>query len=144
MILSIIQTVLRGNSSRKANIMDFCNAYLKCEQFSIMTFLSKSQRHCIEESIEEFSTSIESLAQRMNSFKLETMAEEIFKTRPSEIPYVITFLEYSLYKQSALQTFSPQEFTSYITDVLYCYSDFYPIRRYNIIVCMFLYFFNLL
>ena len=145
MILSVvIQTALGFNNGRKSSIMDFCNAYLRCEQFSIMTFLSKNQRQCIEESIDEISTSIQNLAHRTDSLNLETMAEELFKTRPSEVPYVIPFLEYSLYKQSTLQTFSPEEFAERVTDILYRYSDFHPTRRYSIIICMFLYFLNLL
>ena len=145
-ILPFIQTVLEVNRSRKASIMDFCNAYLRCEQFSIMTYFSKKQGQCIQESIDEISTSIEHLAQWTDPFKLEleVMTEEIFETRPSETLYVIPLLEYSLYKQSALQKFSSEEFVNYLTDILYRYSDFYPTRRYHIIVCMFLYFLNLL
>ena len=109
-----------------------------------MTFLSKEQRQCINEGIDEMSTAMEYLSQIPNNFMLETVAEEIFRTRRSEVPYVVTLLEYSLYKQTVLQTFSPEEFTSYLADVIFRYSDFYPTRRYNIIVCMFLYFFNLL
>lgn len=145
-ILPFIQTVLEINRSRKVSIMDFCNAYLRCEQFSLMTYLSKKQRQCIQENVDEFSTSIEELAQRTDTFKseLEAMVEGIFETRPSEIPYLIPLLEYSIYKQSALQKFSSEELVNYLTDILYRYSDFYPTRRYHIIVCMFLYFLNLL
>ena len=143
-ILPFIQTVLEINRDRKANIMDFCNAYVNCEQFSIMTYFSKDQRLCLTQMIDEISPSIAHLAQMTDSSKLETVAEALFKNRDSGLPYVVPLLEYSLYKQTLLQTFSADEYTNYLTDILYCYSDFYPTRRYHIIVCMFLHIFNLL
>ena len=109
-----------------------------------MTYLSKDQRQCIEESLTEISSSLQNLAQRGDTFKLETMAKELFKSRPSEIPYIIPFIEYSLYQQTTSKTFNPQEFAGCVTDILYKHSDFHPTRRYSFIICMFLYFLNML
>ena len=145
MILPIVlQTVLGFNSGRKSNIMDFCNAYFKCEQFDIMTFLSKNERQCIEESVSELSTSIQNFAARTNTFNLEIMGEELFKNRPSELPYVITFLEYSLYSSMISKTFSAEKFVVDVGDIFYRHSNFYPMKRYCIVICMFLYFLDLL
>ena len=63
--------------------------------------------------------------------QLEMIAKYIFESRPSEIPYVVPLLEYSIRVQTVIKNPIPyRDFLDFITEVLFIYSDFHPVRRF--------------
>ena len=133
--LSLLYICFRPRT-RRANIHDFCVGYINSNNFIIATYIPKRKRQSLKDSIAKFDDGIKMLMTTDIS-GLEYVTTTLFNQRPSEIPYVVTLLEY--FKEN----FDCRDI-KYFVDILYKHSEFNPCRRYNYLTCVILYFFNLL
>ena len=138
MVLSFLPVVYAyfESGERRERIQDFCDGYINSNNFIMAMYISKKNRILIKKMIGEFEWKLKML-EMTDITGLEFITNELFHQRPSEIPYVVCLLEFFKDKFDAKNSGN-------MVDFLYKHSKFDPYRRYNYIVCVILYTFNLL